>query len=184
MTSQSRPLSSEELEAGLPDIRQSPADDGVIELIVSRPAVNERVVQEVAKLDIAEGLVGDCWCRNDKNPETQLTLMNSRLIALVAGERVHWPLAGDQFYVDLDLSDENLPPGMQVEIGTAVIEITSEPHLGCRKFANRYGKPAMQFVNSDEGKRLRLRGVNAKVVRSGTVRVGDAVRKAIASARN
>lgn len=170
-------LAAEELLAGLATIRQSPADNGLVELIASRPAVNERVVLETATLDIAEGLVGDCWCRNDKNPETQLTLMNSRLIALVARERERWPLAGDQFYVDLDLGAANLPPGTRIDLGTAVIEITAEPHLGCRKFSSRFGAPAMRFVNSDEGKRLRLRGVNAKVIRSGTVRVGDRIRK-------
>ena len=172
---------AEELHAGLDNIRQSPPDQGRVELIVARPAVNERFVLEVAELDVTEGLVGDCWCRNDKNPATQVTLMNSRLIALVARERERWPLAGDQFFVDFDLGSQNLPPGSRIEIGAALLEITAEPHLGCRKFASRYGKPAMQFVNSDEGKQLRLRGVNAKVVRSGTVRVGDLVRKLLAA---
>lgn len=170
-------LSRAELDAGLEEIRRSPADSGAVEMIVARPAVNERLVLEIAELDVSRGLVGDCWCRNDKNPETQLTLMNSRLIALVAGERERWPLAGDQLVVDFDLGLESLPTGSQIEVGTALLEITAEPHLGCRKFASRYGKPAMQFVNSEEGKRLRLRGVNAKIVRSGSVRVGDHIRR-------
>ncbi len=170
-------LSRDELELGLEEIARSPADNGVVEMIVARPAVNERLVLEVADLDVATGLAGDCWCRNDKNPETQLTLINSRLIALVARERERWPLAGDQLFVDVDLGLENLPAGTRIEVGTALLEVTAEPHLGCRKFARRYGTPAMQFVNSDEGKRLRLRGVNAKIVRSGSVRVGDLVRK-------
>ena len=170
-------LSREDLDLGLDEIRLSPSDQGGVEMIVARPAVNERLVLEVGELDEAAGLVGDCWCRNDKNPETQLTLMNSRLIALVAGERDRWPLAGDQIVVDFDLGSDNLPTGTRIEVGTAIVEVTAEPHLGCRKFASRYGKPAMLFVNSDEGKRLRLRGVNVKIVRSGSVRVGDQVRK-------
>ena len=82
------------------------------------------------------------------NPDAQLTLMNARVVALVAGERERWPLAGDQLYVDLDLSADNLPPGTRLAVGSAVIEVTPEPHTGCAKFSARFGSEALRFVNS------------------------------------
>lgn len=168
----------EELEAGLADIRRSPQDEGVLEMIVRRPQVGERETVDEASLDTGVGLVGDSWSRRrDPDPDTQLTIMNARLIALVAGDRGRWPAAGDQLFVDLDLSAANLPPGTRLAIGSAVIEITPEPHTGCRKFVSRYGLDAQKFVNSEVGRALRLRGVNARVVRGGTIRRGDAVIK-------
>ena len=107
----------------------------------------------------------------------QLNIMNSRAIAVIARERNRWSLAGDQLYIDLDLSDENLPPGTRLEIGSAIVEITPIPHNGCKKFANRFGIDAVKFVNSPVGKQLHLRGINAKVVQSGTIHTGNIVRK-------
>lgn len=175
----------DELVAGLDEIRRSPVDDGVVELIVRRPAENEREVLQEGELDIAEGLVGDMWRRRGSrstpdgsaNPLAQLTLQNARLAALVAGERGLWPLAGDQLYVDLDLSVGNLPAGTRLAVGSAVIEVTPHPHTGCAKFSARFGSDALRFVNSPDGCELRLRGVNARVVEGGTVRPGDAIRK-------
>lgn len=175
-----------ELEAGLPAVRQSPANGGELRLIVRRPAEGLREVVTAAELDCAEGLVGDNWrARGSRmtadgaaHPDMQLTIINSRAIDLVALASERWPLAGDQLYVDLDLSVANLPPGTRLKIGTAQIEVTAEPHNGCRLFAKRYGKDAVRFVNSAEGKALRLRGLNAKVVASGRIRVGDRVEKA------
>ena len=168
-----------ELEAGLDAIRHSPADRGRVEQIVRRPAVDEREALTEAQLDTVEGLVGDSWSRRRPDPETQVTLMNARVAALVSGSDDRWQLAGDQLYVDLDLSRTNLPPGTRLTIGDhgAVIEITAEPHTGCRKFAGRFGMDAARFVNSREGRELQLRGINAKVVLPGAVRVGDPVRK-------
>jgi MOSC domain-containing protein YiiM len=173
-----RHLTRAELEAGLESIRNSPRDEGVVELIVSRPRPNEREVLEHARLDPADGLVGDRWrSRIPLNPETQLNVMNARAIALIAQDKARWPLAGDQLFVDLSLADENLPPGSQIEIGDAVIEVSAEPHTGCGKFVERFGVEAMKFVNSPLGRQLHLRGINARVVRAGTVRVGDIARK-------
>jgi len=178
-------LEMTELEAGLEEIRRSPGDGGVLELIVRRPRPDEREVLEEAELDLSEGLVGDSWKERrssrtpdgSPHPDMQLNVMNARAIALFARDRGRWALAGDQLYVDLDLSDENLPPGTRLSIGSAVIEVTPQPHTGCKKFVLRFGPDVMKFVNSPVGRQLRLRGLNARVVRPGRVRVGDAVRK-------
>lgn len=170
---------AEELEAGLDHVRGSPADDGPVVLLVRRPRENEREVLAEAELSVTEGLVGDCWTRSPDggNPDTAVTLMNVRVVELVAGPRERWPLAGDQIYVDLDLSFDNLPPGTRLAVGTAVVEVTAHPHLGCRKFARRFGREANAFVNGETGVSLNLRGVNCRVVEAGRVAVGDRARR-------
>ncbi len=178
-------LSTAELVAGLSDVRDSPSDGGTVELIVRRPAVDEREVLAEAALDVDAGLAGDTWpVRGSKrtadgspHPGMQLTVMNSRAALLVARDPGRRMLAGDQLYADLDLSPANLPPGTRLALGSAVIEVTDQPHLGCPKFAARFGTDAWRFVNSRVGRELRLRGMNARVVVSGTVRPGDAIRK-------
>jgi MOSC domain-containing protein YiiM len=152
-----------------------------VELIVSRPRPGAREVLERAELDPVSGMVSDSWGIRvaAPNPATQLTIMNARVIALVAQDRARWPLAGDQLYVDLDLAHDNLPPGTELEIGSAVIEVSAEPHLGCGKFVERFGAEAMKFVNSPLGRQLHLRGINARVVRAGEVRVGDRALKRV-----
>ena len=175
-------ISSEERVAG---IRESPADDGRVELIARRPAVDEREVVEEATLDPEVGLVGDNWSTKPSlatgapDPRAQLTVMNARCTALVAGEdRERWALAGDQLYVDFDISYRNVPPGTRLRIGDdAVIEVTDEPHRGCGKFSSRFGVDAMKFVNSAVGRELNLRGINTKIVAGGVVRQGDAIVK-------
>jgi hypothetical protein len=169
------------LEAGLDELRASPAGEGVLRLIVRRPAEGEREVLSEARLDEAEGMVGDRWSASDfgdgfERFDTQLTLMNARAASLIAGERENWPPAGDQLYVELSLAADDLPPGSRLEIGSALIEITAVPHTGCGKFVRRFGLDAMKFVNSPVGRELNLRGVNAKVVRGGVVAQGDALR--------
>jgi MOSC domain-containing protein len=172
-------------EAGLDEIRQAPADTGTVELIVRRPAVEAREVVEECELDLAEGLVGDNWSTRGSrtmadgsaNPKAQLTVMNARLATLVAGKREEWAIAGDQLYVDFDLSKENVAPGTRLAVGSAVIEITDEPHTGCAKFSARFGSDALRFINSAQGRALQLRGINARVVTAGRVRQGDAIRK-------
>lgn len=178
-------LTMAELEAGLDTIRAAPKDEGVLRLIVRRPQVEEREVLEEGELDPREGLVGDSWKKRGSSrtadgsphPEMQLNIMNARVTALVAQEKDRWQLAGDQLYLDMDLSTENLPAGTQLTIGSAVIEVTHWPHLGCKKFVSRFGLDAMKFVNSEVGRELHLRGINAKVIQPGVIRVGQVVRK-------
>jgi MOSC domain-containing protein YiiM len=173
------------LAAGLGAVRQSPTEVGRVELIARRPAEAVRELLQEATLDLTHGVVGDTWSTRasrqtedgSPHPDRQLTLMNARVAALVAQQPDRWALAGDQLYVDFDLSEANLAPGTRLSVGTAAIEITAEPHTGCRKFNERFGPAALRFVNSPEGRALRLRGVNAKVVEAGRVRVGDTVRK-------
>jgi MOSC domain len=178
-------LSMQELEAGLEAIRQAPKDQGTLALIVRRPDVDVREELEEGILDQAEGLIGDTWksrgstrtMDGSAHPDMQLNVMNARVIALLAQDRARWQLAGDQLFIDMDISQENLPPGTRLALGSAVIEVTDQPHTGCAKFMGRFGKEALKFVNSPEGKLLRLRGMNARVVQSGVIRAGDVVSK-------
>lgn len=173
------------LEGGLDEIRLSPKDDGRVELICRRPDVEQREVVEEAVLDADHGLVGDNWLvrgsrstpDGSANPLMQLTLMNVRSASLIAGEPERRQLAGDQFYVDFDLSIANLPPGTRLKLGQATIEITEIPHRGCGKFSSRFGVDALKFVNSEVGRELNLRGVNARIVEGGVVRPGDSITK-------
>lgn len=165
------------LEAGLDEIRRSPTDDGMVELVVRRPAEDQRETLTEARLDTVAGLLGDDWLSRGSDPARQLTVMNARVAALLARTRERWSLVGDQIYVDLDLSGGNLPPGTRLEVGSAVLEVTAEPHRGCKKFAARFGLDALRFVNSTVGYALNLRGINTRVARSGVVRPGDAARK-------
>jgi len=183
-------LSLAALEAGLDHIRDSPADGGTIELIVRRPAIDAREVLAEGMLDRDIGLVGDNWPVKSStttpdgspHPDAQLTVMNSRVALLVAGDPDRRPLAGDQIYADLDISTANLPPGTRLAFGSAVIEVTGKPHLGCAKFLARFGRDALRFVNSRVGRELRLRGLNARIIVPGTVRPGDVIRKLPAAA--
>jgi hypothetical protein len=178
-------LTTEELEAGLEEIRRAPKEEGRLEMIVRRPETEKREVLVEGQLDLVEGLVGDNWkergssqtADGSAHPEMQLNIMNARAAALVAQDRDRWHLAGDQLFVDLDLSEDNVPPGTRLAIGSAILEVTAVPHNGCKKFVARFGLDAMKFVNSPVGKDLHLRGINAKVVQPGVIRTGDVVKK-------
>ena len=177
--------STDELDAGLDEIRRSPRDGGLLELIACRPENGERAEPAEATLDPAVGLVGDNWAARGSRhtedgsaePGRQLTLMNSRAAALVAVTAERRSLAGDQLYVDLDLSTENLPAGTRLQVGDAVVEVTELPHTGCVKFIERFGADAGRWVNLGRGREVNARGINAIVVTGGTVRVGDVVSK-------
>ncbi len=179
------PRTLEALSASLPHIQQAPKVEGTLALIVRRPQVDAREVLDEAELNSVEGLAGDTWNQRGSSrtadgsphPDMQLNLMNVRVVEAVAGSIKRWPLAGDQLFVDFDLSQANVPAGTRLSIGGAVIEITPQPHTGCGKFSARFGVDALKFVNSPDGRTLGLRGVNAKVITPGRVRAGDSVRK-------
>ena len=176
---------TEELQAGLAHILDSPTDNGVLEMVLRRPGEGEREVLDEAQLSLEEGVVGDNWNRRPSSrtedgsphPDMQLNVMNARAVALVARDRERWSLAGDQLYVDFDITEANVPPGTRLAIGSAVIEVTDQPHTGCAKFTQRFGLEAHRFVNSRERAELHLRGINAKVVSPGTICPGDSITK-------
>ena len=178
-----RHLSLEELQEGLSEILRSPQDQGALRAIVIRPEVDARVSLQQCELSPEGGVHGDNWAKGcwmslpdgRPHPDVQVTIMNARTIALIAQDEARWALAGDNLFVDLDLSGDNLPPGTRLSIGSALLEITAVPHKGCRKFADRYGVDATRFVNSREGLRLHLRGIYARIVERGVVSVGDTV---------
>ena len=182
-----RHRTAEELAAGLATVRAAPRDGGMVELIVRRPAVDGREVLVEGRLTPESGLVGDDWSRRGSrstpdgsaDPDRQVTIMSSRYVDLLTGgDRSAWPLAGDQLYVDLDLSESSLPAGTRLRIGTALVEVTEPPHTGCAKFSARFGSEALRVANSPEGRALRLRGLHVRVLEAGTVRPGDAIRRA------
>jgi hypothetical protein len=178
-------LTTDELQASLPHILDSPADGGTLELIVRRPGLGEREELAEGTLDMAVGLVGDTWNQRSSkrtedgspHPDMQLNVMNARVVALLAGSAERRALAGDQLYLDMDISEANLPPGTRLAIDGAVIEITEQPHTGCAKFTERFGIDAARWVNHADLRHLRLRGLNAKVVVAGTIRQGTRVNK-------
>ncbi len=176
-------LSTDEIEAGIAEVLASPKKEGTLRMIVRRPKVNAREVIGAGTLDVEQGLIGDNWLkkgsrwRRGGDPKRQITVMNWRFAKLVAGDEERVPLAGDQLYVDLDLSQENLPVGTRISVGRAIVEVTKPPHLGCKKFVERFGMDAMTFANSEFGKTHNLRGINARVINGGEVRAGDRIAK-------
>jgi MOSC domain-containing protein YiiM len=172
-------LTTEQLTAGMSSITLSPEDEGPIEMLVVRPTVDERLTPSSVEVSGALGVHNDRWSQGAARdyPDTQITIINSRLLDLVSGGRERWALAGDNIVADMDLSQANLVPGQKLEIGSAILEITDTPHTGCNKFSGRYGAEALRFVNVGPGKEMRLRGVYARVVQDGTITVGDRIVK-------
>lgn len=178
-------LSSEEVEIGVAEIKASPKDNGTLQMIVRRPETETREIINSGEISLINGLEGDNWKARgssstpDKSadPEAQITLMNSRVIDLLTKEKDLWNLAGDQLFVDMDLSIENLPPLSQIQIGSVILEISAKPHTGCKKFSGRFGVDALAFISTPLGKSLRMRGVNARVIQAGEIKVGDVARK-------
>jgi hypothetical protein len=171
-------LTAAELEDGLDYVRQSPKDEGELVLIVVRPEVDQRSALQECEMSAEQGVHGDMWPRKgEPDVNAQIMLINVRAIELLARTPDRWALAGDQLYVDLDLSEDNLQAGQRLALGSAVLEVTSKPHQGCAKFAQRFGKDALAFVNSPQGRQLHLRGICARVVQDGRAKVGDRVVK-------
>lgn len=174
-----------ELELGIDEIKASPKDNGVLEMIVRRPETETRKIIQAGVISAENGLEGDNWKARGSSampdgsadPEAQITLMNSRVIQLLSGDKENWQWAGDQLFVDMDLSIENLPPHSRIQVGSAILEISAKPHTGCKKFSSRFGVEALAFISTPLGKALRMRGVNAKVIQAGQIKVGDTVKK-------
>ncbi len=185
MQAEVKHLTTADLEAGLDEIRNSPKTDSVLDLIVSRPEEDAREVMTLADLDVKVGLVGDTWQDRPSarsgdgkaHPDMQITIMNSRVAALVAGDKERWQLSGDQLFADIDLSAENMPPGTRIAVGPAILEATDQPHTGCKKFSARFGLDALTLISSPIGKELQLRGINCKVVQGGEIKPRDIVKK-------
>jgi hypothetical protein len=179
------PRSITDMEYGLENIKNSPADNGMLYMIVVRPQKREREVPWYCNLSPEFGVQGDHWSQSSwrtladgsPDPTVQVSLMNSRCLDLIATSKDRWPFAGDNLIVDLDLSSSNIKPGQWLEIGSAIIEISAVPHTGCMKFRDRFGVEALKFVNSKEARDLRLRGVFARVIKAGEIRVGDRIKK-------
>ncbi len=179
-------LSTDELEAGLETALTSPTNQGIVDLIVCRPDIGQRKVLQSAEFSTEVGLVGDNWSKKPyskspdggPHPEMQVTMINSRVLKLItAGDTSRMAVPGDQLVVDFDLSRENIPPGTRLNIGSTIIEVTETPHTGCAQFVGWFGSDAMRFVNSSQGRELCLRGINSKVIQSGTISQGDQITK-------
>jgi MOSC domain-containing protein YiiM len=173
---------AEGFESRLSEVQAAPADNGRVELIVRRPVPEQREILAQADLDLDLGLVGDHWAARDRENtpvymDAQLTVISTRVLAIIEPDQSRWPLAGDQLYVDLDLSEANLPAGTRLAVGSSVIEISETPHTGCAKFSSRFGSDALRWINSPIGRAHRMRGLNARIVEPGTVRTGDTIRR-------
>lgn len=178
-------LTLEELNNDLAEIRQSPSEKGVLKAIVIRPASDDRTSLTECEISPELGVHGDNWATGcwmtlpdgTPHPDVQVAIMNARVIQLISPEVDRRPLAGDNLYVDLDLSVDNLQPGDQLSVGSGILEITEVAHNGCGKFAERFGADAVKFVNSAAGRKLRLRGIYARIVKAGAIHVGDKISK-------
>ena len=175
---------TEELEAGMASV-VTPRAEGAVRLIVRRPAKGEREILDTGEFDTESGLVGDDWIRRPSRRtgkpslHAQVTVMDSRVAELISGdpEPAVWARCGDQLYVDLDISEANMPAGTRIGIGEVVLEIQPQPHTGCSQFREWWGEEALRFISTERGLALRMRGANTTVIRSGTVRPGDTARK-------
>ncbi|HEY8179595.1 MAG TPA: MOSC domain-containing protein [Candidatus Limnocylindria bacterium] len=171
----------EELESLWATVPSPPRERGTLRLVCRRvePGVHE--TPDEAELSVEAGLVGDRWdATRDPDHEAQVTLMNATVAELVAADRQPLHEAGDNLIVDFDIGHDNLPPGSRVRIGETVLEVTDSPHTGCSKFSERFGQDALRWVNWRHWRERRLRGVNARVIEGGTIRVGDEVTRVTA----
>lgn len=163
----------EELETAWAAAPATP-QGGAVELICVRRLESVHETPESVEVTVEGGVEGDRWALGERpNPEAQVTLMNIRVVDLIRHDGVALEASGDNLLVDLDLSETALPVGTRLRIGTAVLEVSTEPHTGCKKFRERFGLDALKWVNDHRDRRLR--GMNCRVLEAGTVAVGDSV---------
>lgn len=180
-----RHLTRAELAAALPQVTAGPKDHGELKAIFVRPGPGQRLDVSSVAISSAGGLEGDHWAKGcwkslpdgSPDPDVQVFIMNARFLDLIAQERSHWASCGNSFVADMDLGADNLPVGTRLKAGSAELEITAVPGTGCEAFIEWYGRDACVFVNTGEGKKNRLRGVYARVVKDGVVRIGDTLTK-------
>lgn len=171
----SRFLPLDVLETRLAELPPAPRDLGTLTLIVRRREGGTRELLERVALTPEEGLPGDAWGRRPPlNPEAQLAVIQTDIAELIANGQP-LPLFGDNLFLNLDLSRENLPTGSRLRVGAAVLEVTPKPHNGCAKFHARFGAAALRFASHPDRRHLNLRGIYLKVVEGGELAVGDAV---------
>jgi MOSC domain-containing protein YiiM len=171
-----RHLSLDALEDGLAALPPPPRDRGRVTLIVRRRADGVRETPARVELTRERGVPGDRWQRLQPDaPQMQLAVMQQDLAELIANGQ---PLSlfGDNLFVDLDLSAANLPFGSQIRVGSAIVEMTPEPHDGCHKFAGRFGNDALRFVATKATRAENRRGVYWTTIEAGEVAVGDELR--------
>ncbi len=168
-------LALADLTAGYAQLPANPTEHGKVTLICQRRADGTRIYPSSAHLSRSEGLHGDAWSsRPPRDPNCQVTVINSGVAELIANGQ---PLGlfGDNLFVTLDLSDRNLPAGSRLQVGTAVAEVTSEPHDGCAKFHARFGAAALRFVQDRRTRSRNLRGIHWRIIQDGDVHVGSPV---------
>jgi len=161
---------AQEFETGWAAVEPGPLGRGTVRGICIRVEEGVHETPERAEVTVEDGLVGDRWAHGGRDADAQITLMNVRVAELIGGPL---DLAGDNFQVELDLSEDALPVGTRLRIGSALLEVSPAPHTGCKKFRERFGLDALKWVN--DNREQRLRGMNCRVLESGTVTVGDAV---------
>ncbi|MEZ4829298.1 MAG: MOSC domain-containing protein [Bacteroidia bacterium] len=174
--------SSAEIEARLPEILAAPSDQGEIKMLIVRRASDHREIRNEVYVSPEGGVEGDRWAKGKSSRDPmhgdQITLMNSRILELIAGgDPLRMALAGDNIVADFDLRDENLTAGQQLQIGEVILEVTATPHNGCKKFSERFGPEALKFINTPSNRYMHLRGIYVKVISPGIISVGDIIRK-------
>ena len=168
--------------------QSSPRDNGVVKLLVIRPETHVRTLPNAVVVSVEQGVVGDKWeaectikLENGKsNPDLQIAIINTKVIKEIAQsdfDMDRLALAGDNIYADLNLCEENMPVGQQIQIGNTLLEVTPFPHFGCKKFSERYSVEDLKVVNSTAGKPQHLRGIYVKVIKNGSISIGESIKK-------